>query len=297
MNDEFIQHAEAWASSLWKNARDRWTGRTGQDRNYRSHVIHPALAEILMKLYPGGPVHVLDLGCGDGVFVGDAVGRGILDSGGSYTGVDISADFIARMRMPGESGRVDFIEGNLTDPGFPEKILARRREWNCIVSVFTVQEIPGLGSFMENLRIITPERAHVVIVTVHPDFADWLLDNGRINPAESLGKPSGTAGEGAEAALWRWAGEYPIVDEPNEAFYLPYFHRTIHDYRLCFARAGFTVEQVIALPEGSHELPRLIREGISPFTPFETNLYWPRIANAPSALAFIARREPNSEKP
>jgi hypothetical protein len=97
--------------------------------------------------------------------------------------------------------------------------------------------------------------------------------------------------DGAAAPeLWRWAGRYPIVDEPREPFYLPYFHRTVNDYRMAFQLAGFSVLNISEIPEAGDRI--LLKEkGISPFIPFETNRYWPRIAEEPSALLIVAVKE------
>ena len=90
---------------------------------------------------------------------------------------------------------------------------------------------------------------------------------------------------------WRWAGYYPIVNEPHETFFLPHFHRTIQDYRSLLERFGITVENIIELPEKKNDLPRMVKQRVSPFTKFKNNLYWPRISEAPSAIAIIARKE------
>jgi len=314
MKNSIIQRAEVWASSLWESSRIRWTVRSVQDRNYRSHVIHPALASLFDRLYPEGHIHVLDLGCGDGIFIEDNVGRKVLAEGGSYTGVDISADFIARDQPLIDSGMVSFIQGNLTDPGFPGELFSHGLKWNCVLSVFTIQEIPDLEMFMGNLKRIVTSGSPAIIITVHPEFAEWLRENGRLRLEENLEippeqgkadppaipcppvKPGDNRGTEGRMPLWRWAGQYPIVDEPRKAFYLPYFHRIIHDYRLGFTQAGFCIEQVIELPEKNSDLPRLVREGISPFVPFETNLYWPRIAEVCSSVVFVIRKESKGEQ-
>jgi hypothetical protein len=77
------------------------------------------------------------------------------------------------------------------------------------------------------------------------------------------------------------------VDDPREPFFLPYFHRTEEDYRDTFLRAGFAVREMRGIP-GPETRGMLRERGISPFIPFETNRYWPLIAEEPSALLIIA---------
>ena len=306
-----ITDAALWASSLWDRAHSRWTARAGQDIRYRTNVIHPALASILRELYPAGGMHILDIGCGDGVFLDSDIGKEVLAEGGSYTGVDISAAAVREALSRHTAANVSFIEGDAAAPAFPDRLFETGVTWSCVLSVFTLQEIADLASFAVNLERIVPENGYAVLVAVHPDFADWLRENGRMETVEEFAetckphpRPTVTPSPHEERAtggevklqrtpggLWRWAGAYPIVDEPKEPFPLPYFHRTLDDYRDVFTTSGFTVKKVIEAPEPEKELPRLVREGISPFTDFETNLYWPRIAEAPSSLVFVLERK------
>ena len=288
--DKTIQKSEKWAASLWDKAHSRWAVRLGQDKNYRSHVIHPAIVSVLRELYPGGTIQILDLGCGDGVFLSDNAGKDILADGGSYTGVDISDELIGKARSLRSMGNVNFLQGNLTDPDFPGILLESGEEWNCVLSVMTIQEIPDLESFMTNLSRIVPEGVYTVIVTVHPDFAEWLKDKGRLEVENNLEFPVDKKGMEKNSSHWHWAGQYPIVDEPLKAFYLPYFHRTLEDYRQAFNRVGLSIEQMIELPDRKRDLPNFVKKKISPFIPFESNLYWPRIAESCSSLVFVARK-------
>jgi hypothetical protein len=90
---------------------------------------------------------------------------------------------------------------------------------------------------------------------------------------------------------WRWAGEYPIVDEPSGIIYLPHFQRSITDYEMLMKSYGIAVEAIVELPDTRHDLPNLVKQGVSPFKAFEGNSYWPYIGEAPSALAFIMRKD------
>ena len=159
--------------------------------------------------------------------------------------------------------------------------------WDAVLSVFVIQEVPDLDTFLENLARITSPGCLVIVVTVHPAFAEWLLDEGRML-TESAFKPVP-----GDETTWRWAGYYPIVDEPLEPFYLPYFHRSIEDYREAFARAGLKICDIRDIPNRKHDLPRLRELRVTPFIPFDTNLYWPRIAEEPSACVITALREDN----
>ncbi len=286
VKDARIQKAESWASSLWREALPRWSGRSGQDKNYRKHVVHPALLSLLRKNFPEGGIRILELGCGDGVFLDDTGLKALIDNGGSYSGIDISSKLIEKARLKHTAENIVFLRGSLTDTGLVDSIASRKESWNCVLSVFAVQEMPDIESMMINLSKLLPGRVLSIFVTVHPDFGEWLMHEGRMRKEEEL-----TGGIEQGELQWRWAGYYPIVDEPLEAFYLPYFHRSIEDYRSIFAKYGFITQDIVELPEKKHELPLLVKRGVSPFTPFETNLYWPRIGEAPSSIVFLAGKE------
>ena len=249
-------------------------------------MIHPAIIKILRERFPNRDLRILDLGCGDGIILDDQESRELLAENGDYLGVDVSSELLEKARERHHEKNVSFLQGNLSDNDLAQNIISRKNTWDCIISVFVIQEIPDIESFVINLKQLLDYVSLAIIVTVHPDFAEWLRDNGRMKAAENLTNPAGN-----EHFHWRWAGYYPIVDEPHETFFLPHFHRTIQDYRTLLERFGIAVENIIELPERQNDLPRIAKQRISPFTSFKNNLYWPRISEAPSAIAIIARKE------
>ncbi|MCD6307984.1 MAG: class I SAM-dependent methyltransferase, partial [Candidatus Latescibacteria bacterium] len=205
--------------------------------------------------------------------------------GGSYLGVDKAQEFLAAARKKHPEAWCRFIEDSLEDDDFANRIGSYGISWNCALSIFAVQEIPDIGALMENAAAILGDGALFLLVTVHPDFGDWLRDTGRMPPVTEL-----DPAEPNSSAPWRWAGSYPIVDESREPFHLPYFHRTAPDYEAILSAHGFLTVTVQELPDPSCDLPRLVRKGISPFANFPANLYWPRIGDAPSSLAILSRK-------
>lgn len=283
MNTESIYtRARAWASSLWDASAPRWTGREGQDRNFRTHVVHPALRDVLLKRFPGGGISLVDLGCGDGAFLDDPENGELLGSEGVYCGVDVSERLLAtaRARHP-EAGAV-FVHGDLSDPDTAERILRIGVTWDAALSVFVVQEMPEPVPLLDTLGRILAPGGVALVLTVLPSFGDWLKENGHM-PVENDLVPDNEE----FPRPWRWAGRYPIVDEPREPFHLPYFHRTVDDYRVAFLDAGFQNIEMREVPDG-HVRKALNARGISPFSPSETNVYWPRMIESPSALLIVA---------
>ncbi len=283
-----IEEAESWVRSLWNEASPRWAGRTGQDMNYRSRVTHPFLVDSIRSHTPRGNLNILDLGCGDGVLLEDNRFLDVIGPGGNYLGVDISEPLLEKVRSQLPRGSVSFLTMNLTDPNLPQAVRAVRPDWDLIFSVFVVQEIPAVETFFRNLGALLAPRTRALLITVHPDFAEWLRREGHLRLYEDV-----MAESSKRNAFWRWAGAYPIVDEPFQPFYLPHFQRTIDDYRRIIESSGLYVEEMIELP-AERDITALVSESISPFRPFPTNVYWPRIAEKPSSLALSIRKRGNA---
>lgn len=290
MKSSELRHAEKWAQSLWNTSGDRWTTRTGQDITYRSRVVHPALERMIDQRLPQGPLFLLDLGCGDGILLEDARFLDRTVHGGKYLGIDMGPDLLSAAYHHHHEGGIRYLRSDLTDPGLPDTVFNLGDRWNCVVSVFVVQEIPDIAAFFRNLKQLLAPDTFAVIITVHPVFAEWLRDNGQlpveddVRPEESFGLP-----------LWRWAGSYPIVDEPTAGFSLPHFQRTADDYRRFITEAGLRVESITEAPS-IEELTRFRAEGFSPFREFPGNAYWPGIVEAPSSIAFTITREMSREE-
>ncbi len=285
-NKNLISKAEIWAQSLWEKALPYWLSRSGQDKNYRWYVIHPAIVNILHKIYNDRHLRIIDLGCGDGVLLDDQTIFELIANEGAYLGVDISGELLEKTRGYHKEKNANFLQGNLSGHDLVKRIIELGNKWDCIVSVFVIQEIPDIESFLENLGQLLETVDLGLIITVHPDFAEWLKQKGKMNIAEELSES-----REMKNLSWRWAGYYPIVNEPYDNFFLPYFHRNIEDYRSLMEKYGISIEKILELPDKKNELPFLLKQGISPFSKFEKNIYWPRICEEPSALAIIARRE------
>ncbi len=294
--DDYIKKAELWAASLWRETLSRWSGRSGQDKNYRQNVINPAVLSLLHERFPDQGIRILELGCGDGVLLNDPKWRELVDNGGAYLGIDISAELIGKARHNHIGENIDFIIENLADPTLAVSIVSRNESWDCVLSIFMLQEIPNLEPVLGNLDRIMSGGCPAVLIAVHPDFADWLMKEERMRKVDYYNDVAAQKGIESGEDPWRWAGYYPIVDEPLEVFYLPYFHRSLSDYRSLMDKFGFTIEKIMELPEKEYDLPLLVKSGISPFTPFGTNIYWPRIGEAPSSIAIIARKDKKSEQ-
>ncbi len=286
--NDMTARAVEWSENLWKAAEQRWEHRSGQDLNYRRLVVHPALNDLFDSHYGAGRhPRVIEPGCGDGSFLDDPRLKGRIAAGGTYLGMDREPELLGIAAEKHHEPFCRFVRAAMEDD-FTEKARAGGRSFDCAVSVFAVQELPDFEGLAQSLSSLLEPEACIMIITVHPEFGDWLRNTGTMNVAKNL-----TPGPTDEApAKWRWAGEYPIVDEPREPFPLPYFHRTIHDYASALAACGIKVVEIKELPDPDRDLPGLVKEGTPPFSAYPTNVYWPRIGEAPSSVAIVARKEP-----
>jgi len=277
-----ILRASRWVDSLWETAVPRWLDREGQDRSYRKHAIHPVIHSFLTDYIRNNPIHLLEVGCGDGGILEDRFEREFIMHVGRYLGIDKQPALIEQARECYSCVAVDFIIGDISSHETAHQLEKRNIRWNCAISVLTFQEIPDIASTMDNLSAILEKGSLALFIMVHPSFGEWLRSSGHLPVLQELTNTS---------SQWRWVGNYPIVDEPLEAFYLPYFHREIEDYRNILSQAGFTTREIIEFPDATHDLPSLVDCNVSPFYPFESNLYWPYIVEKPTSVAIIAEKE------
>lgn len=283
-NNNLIPPAVSWAESIWKEASLSWVFRSGQDLNFRSYVIHPFLEKTLSEMFGNDPAHILELGCGDGILLDSPGIKALTDIKGSYTGFDTSKILLNKAAKNHYGSNLKFIESNLSDNGAYRKIHRNDSGWNCIISVFVIQEVADIKAFIKNLAGLMRDGIFSVIITVHPDFANWLMNENRMPENTNL-RPS----DSCRGCQWKWAGKYPIVDENHGTFYLPYFHREIADYTELFRSEGLEIYKTVELPS-REEIKSLVEKKISPFVSFKGNDYWPEMSINSSATAFILRK-------
>ena len=97
--ETIINKAEIWVESMWHDAYTRWSERSGQDKSYRWRVIHPVIVNFIKNSYQDRHPHILDLGCGDGVFLDDQTTRELISGDGVYLGIDVSSKLLERARI------------------------------------------------------------------------------------------------------------------------------------------------------------------------------------------------------
>ena len=74
--------------------------------------------------------------------------------------------------------------------------------------------------------------------------------------------------------------------ENRKTFFLPYFHRSLDDYKKTFEKY-FKNTKIIELKPDK----KIMKDKILPFYSFEDNLYYPEITEIPSSVYFVGKRK------
>jgi len=273
-----IARANLWVADVWKKAADGWKNRQ-QDYNYRKFLARPFLENALNFLDPVKGGYFVDLGCGDGSEARRIekylTGQGY---GGKFFGFDFQQSLIEiakKKNRKNKSIEMIFDSGKLNE-------LIRKHELqekgDLIFSTFLLQEISDAEEYFEFLAICLKKGGWGISLFLHPAFGTAMLEKGAARVQNDLGK----------SRQWRWAAEYPIVEESGKTFYVPYFHREINDY-LKLARKYFFEVKVFECQPTKKVIQKCKREQLSPFYDHPGNVYYPEIIEMPSSMILMTR--------
>jgi SAM-dependent methyltransferase len=288
-----IQHAREWAFARWVEALPEWLDHPAQDRLYRSLVVDPVLQQVIRDLDLRGAGPLVDLGCGDGSYL--PLWRKTLDESGHGTlpivAVDRQSALIARARaQAGPCAPVHFVEADFSEPATASLIVSQAERAQVTVSVFSLQETPDLEAALSTIRKVLVPGGYLLVVLVHPEFAEKLQRDGVLVGAEAddavLGQPQVSRTGVVE---WRYAARYPIARAPSAPFHLPYFHRSLQDYLDAARVTGFSLLKTVNLPPNGNPFKSLSPQNRSIIGDQPNNPYWPHIQHGPSSLLLVAR--------
>ena len=117
---------------------------------------------------------------------------------------------------------------------------------------------------------------------MHPNFGEAMKNKDAVKLEDAL-NPS------CVAVPWKWVGEYPIVEEEGRTFFVPYFQRTIDEYRKHFSKY-FSQIEFVPLKPSPQDVSRSEKEHRSPFYNHSGNVYYPEIVEMESSLVIIAKK-------
>lgn len=163
-------------------------------------------------------LRVVDLGCGDGSFAGDVLGRGAQ----AYLGVDGSAAMIAVARRRPADERVRFEVGRIEDfapaPGIADLVVSR----------MALHYLHDVAPTLRSAHGALAPNGRLLFTVTHPVITSF--DNQEPGP-----RTSWTVDDYFDAGERRrsWFGSE-----------VTWFHRTVEQYISAVLAAGFTVEAV-----------------------------------------------------
>ena len=278
--EEKILEANKWATEVWTKAVSNWKERS-QDHNYRDILARPGIYSALLNLPRVSNGKFLDIGCGEGaetLYIRDSLSK--LGWSGQMFGYDPQNHFIQLAKQINQMNSlipINFGSSSIND-FLEEKNLSKKID--LLTSIFVLQDLPNIEEYLENTNYALDDKTGTALfLLVHPNFGEAMKNKGAIKLETSLNSSS----------QWQWAGEYPIVEEKNQTFFVPYFHRTVEEYKNYFKKY-FSKIELISLKPSSQDLKKSERELKSPFYKHPGNVYYPEIAEMESSLIIIAKR-------
>jgi len=277
-----ISKASQWAIDIWTKAVPNWEDRS-QDHNYRDILARPGIYSALKSLDPKSNGQFLDIGCGDGTetfFIRNSLIK--LGWHGRMFGYDPQSHFIGVAEQANKSHSLISIQfGNGSIGDFLGKYKLSKSV-DLLTSIFVLQDLPDIQKYLADVDKTISEGGTSISLLVHPNFGEAMRKKGAVKIEESL-NPCGIS------VPWRFVCEYPIVEERGRTFFVPYFQRTIEDYKKYFQRY-FSQIEFIALKPSPQDVSRCEKEHRTPFYDHPGNVYYPEIVEMESSLIIIAKR-------
>ncbi len=277
-----ISKASRWAMDVWTRAVPNWEDRN-QDHNYRDILARPGIYSALASLSPKSNGQFLDIGCGEGAetfYIRDSLAK--LGWSGKMFGYDPQSHFIGVAEEANKSPSsipIQFGNGSIDD--FLEKYNLSKNV-DLLTSIFVLQDLPDIHQYLAKVDKTLNEKGTGIFLLVHPNFGEAMKNKGAVKLEDVL-NPSGIA------VPWKWVGEYPIIEEKGKTFFVPYFQRTIDEYRKHFSKY-FSQIEFIPLKPSPQDVSRSEKEHKSPFYNHSGNVYYPEIVEMESSLVIIAKR-------
>jgi len=270
----------AWTEELRKGYIQPWENRR-QDYAYKKYVERPVINSLLQSKIP---IHAngkyLDIGCGDGnetFYIQKRLVR--LGHRGILYAFDPQENLIriAQKRNFRLYGYIPIV----FDCGYLD-VLAEKynleESVDLVTSTVVLQDLPDPKQFIESIHKCLKIGAIAIFSLVHPAFAESLLKKGALKIKFPVYKD-----------YWQWAAAFPIVEEKQKTFNVPYFHRTIDDYLKIFNSLFTDITYLEGAPS-KRNIKFYQNKSISPFYDHLGNVYFPEIIEMPSSLFLIAKK-------
>ncbi|WP_052444538.1 class I SAM-dependent methyltransferase [Flammeovirga sp. OC4] len=203
--------------AIWEANAKVWDESMGEKGNdWHLNLIAP-ITEELLNLKPQD--HLLDIGCGNGIFARRMEGKGI-----KVTAFDFSEENIKRAKSYGGT-----IQYAVVDATIEEELNALGSSFDAAVSNMVFMDMPDLAPLFQFLSKTLSEKGTFVFSIQHPAFnsefaelkEDAVLVKNYIQSSTSKG--------------------LALEEQPQEQFY---FHRPISEYSKLASKYGFAIDAI-----------------------------------------------------
>jgi len=285
-----LNKAKDWAGRLWAESAALWAERSVQDDNYRRYVVEPVLLRQMKQVGLNSSSKIIEIGCGDGshvVFLRGELGKMGLNSV-HIVGIDNNESLIRKAKEKASSvNNARFEVGDATSVEATAEIMKSTGQVDLVIAMFLLQDTPDLEGVLTVVQAILKKGGHFIALVVHPNFAERLDDTGHLKRYGGTDLPLFYMSNSG-LVQWRYIGYYPILKADGPPFYLPYFHRTVADYRDAFIKKKFDVAAEISLIPDCGISGKWREAKIEPFYESLWNVYWPYILKEPSSILIHA---------
>ncbi len=228
-NIEHLKLWKEWSRRIWKEADSEWVKREGQDLIYHNEVVVPHILEAIKD--NNSFCNVVDLGAGDGYPLQKLIEKNRFNLHNCLL-IDESEYKLNYARRRLKKYDTCVLVADLQSFSWVQKVKSLSSP-KLIISIFVIQELPYLQHFADNLKQAINDNDVTLLVTVAPIFGYNLLKGKGL----IIRKWKNT-----KMKDWKWVAKYPVPTD-HKVIYLPYFHRTLTDYRKIFSKSGLKIEK------------------------------------------------------
>ena len=171
--------AVAQTRAIWDAKAEYWDARHGDAGNRFHQTLVGPSCERLLHIQPGE--HVLDVGCGNGVFA-----RRLAMLGAQVLATDFSAEFLKRARVRDTAESARRIEYQQVDATSELELRALgEAAFDAFVCLMAFQDMPTIQPLLSAARYVLKPGGRFVFAIPHPAFniaggSKLLLEEGRM---------------------------------------------------------------------------------------------------------------------
>ncbi len=246
-----VGDARAWFQNTWREAIEGWIDIGRQRSRHDEDILQILIEKIRGDLSIDQDCRILDLGCGDGIWL-MLLGKWLDENGltkARLLGIDVQQALIdhARWRSIGRANThfeaADLAEGELIGALCGKTLGGKATLATC---AYVLHDEPELTPMLRTISDNVEKNGLLVCILAHPEWASALASKGFVKIVQRAGQ-NGSGHWGRSTPDWRWLGLYPLMEVQGRTVYLPHAFRILDDYEKAIAAAGFSILSVSPL--------------------------------------------------